>query len=272
MGSTDINPVVTMKRPAILAIILFFLLSTAAFAPFAYRLGEAHGATLRAEMLQNNTVSEAYMKRLGSREGCPLLGADATFANRRFVVDCLPEGSGGLRAKSYIDKTGSAKPRRIVKTIFDAPINSQANAHPTPLDQAVMASLTGQGNGAPNSPENPLSVAMAPFQNGASPSVFQNSGSFGGGGGGFLPGIGLPNNLIPPNGAQPNGPGPNSPNPPVTPTNRGNDPETPIFEIPDGGFDPTDDPDLVTPIPAALPLMLTGLAGLFAARRRKITK
>ncbi len=260
MESTDFNPVVTMKRPAILAIIVFFLLSTAAVAPFAFRLGLAHGAASLAEMSQNDTLSVAYMKRIGAQEGCPLLGTNATLNNRGFIVDCLPSGKGhSVRIAS------KAKPRRQVRTIFDAPIKRQ----PTALDQAVMASLTAQGNRTPSSPGDPLSLAMVPFQEAPSASIFQNPGNFGGGGAGFLPGGGLPNNLIPPRGVQAAGPGLEPSN---SPTGNGGDPEPPIFVIPDGEIDPTVDPDLVTPIPGALPLMITGLAGLFASRRRKTTK
>lgn len=263
MESTDFNSVVTMKRPAILAILLFFLLSTAAVAPLAFRIGQAHGGAMVSEMSQNDTFPVAYMDRIRSREGCPLLGRNASLNNRGFIVDCLPKGNGPAFAK-----TGANKRRQQVRTIFDAPIKRQQ----TPLDQAVMASLTGQGSGAPSAPDNPLSLAMAPLQNVPSASIFQNSGNFGGGSG-FLPGGGLPNNLIPPQGAQPAGPGGNNSIPAASvPTNTGSDPEPPVFVIPDGSIDPTSDPDLVTPIPAALPLMLTGLAGLFATRRRKTTK
>ena len=265
MGSTDINPVVTMKRPAILALFLFFLLSTAAVAPFAFRLGQAHSAYAHAGMSQNNTESVGYMERIGSQERCPLLGRNASIANHHFIVDCLPQGKTGTIVKNAVAKSG-----RYARTIFDSPVKRRT----TPLDQAVMASLTGQGTGGASvRPENPLSLALAPLQDGPSPSIFQNSAGFDGGGGGFLPGRGLPNNLIPP-GDPPAGPGAIVPT--ATggngPTNNGNNPENPIFDIPDGGFDPAVDPDLVTPIPAALPLMLTGLAGMFAARRRKTAK
>ncbi|MEM9617394.1 MAG: hypothetical protein AAF936_05480 [Pseudomonadota bacterium] len=270
-----------MKRRALVAISLSFLLATAAFAPVAFRLGKSQGAISLAGPSQNETVFADMTGRNGDSAGCGLLGNPASIRHPNIIVDCRPQGKGAAQIIAAVP------PRREVKTIFDAPMTRRE----TPLDRAVLAAVTGKGAGPAGTPGNPLSLALAPDAPSPAGSVFATAGVPGGGGG--LPGIGAPQNLIPPAGNGTPGNNPNEPapsagpdgdkgelgdpgpgNPPKTNKPRpDDDPTPPVFEIPDEApEDPYETPDLVTPVPAALPLMVTGLLGLFAAHRRKSHK
>ena len=273
-----------IRRRSAAALILAFLLISAALAPVAYRMGRAQGAALAADPSQIGTFAPDVAFSGETTTDCKLLGPASSILGRNAIVDCLPERGRGERAVII-----AAREPRETKTIFDIPIRPRE----TPLENAVMAAVAGQGGGPGSGAGNPMHLAMAP--NGAPPpagSIFDGATGWPSGGGG---GGGIPPRLIPggagdnpPQGEPPDGdgpsgnPGPSDP-PGNTPPGNNNTPPgddgppdggpedeiPPVFEIPDGTPDPIDPPDLVTPVPGALPLMLTGLLGFLFARRRK---
>ena len=275
------NKPIVIRRRALGALILAFLLVTAAFAPVAYRMGRVQGAALAGDLSQIGTSGPEVPFSGETTTDCTLLGPASSIHARNVIVDCL-EGDRGEGGGVIAQR----RPRET-KTIFDIPIRPRE----TLLDNAVMAAVAGQGSGpGSGAGGNPLHLAMAP--DGSSlpaGSIFDGATGWPGGGGGGG-GSGIPMRLIPggsgdtppdPSGSEdpfgtprPNGPPDNAPpgddNTPPTNDNPEDEPPPP-FEIPDGTPDPIDPPDLVTPVPGALPLMATGLLGFLFARRRKST-
>lgn len=260
-----------MKNRRRLVLLLALLLCAAAFsALLAFRIGQNRSVPLSAEASRIETgepVAAVY------KAGCDLLGQPASIVAPNFIVECRPEGG---RKEGALIVAAAREPRGKAKTIFDIPITPRE----TPLDNAVMAAVAGQGVGP--GAGNPLRLAMAP-NGGPTPqgSIFDGATGWPSGGGG---GGGIPPRLIPggggggnpPPGGTPNGDGPSGDPGPGGPTGKlppkHDDPDDelpPPFKIPDGTPDPINPPDLVTPVPGALPLMMTGLVGFLFARRRK---
>jgi len=263
------NRPTVIRRRALGALILAFLLITAALAPVAYRMGKAHSAALPEGPSQTGTVGPAAAFSGATTTDCGLLGPSSSIHAPNVIVDCMEEGGAGIFAAA------ERRPRET-KTIFDTPIRPRE----TPLENAVMTAVAAQGVGQGAGPGggNPLHLAMAPDGAPATAgSIFEGAtgwpaGGGGGGGGGIPPRLipgaaGAQSDSNPPSATDetPAGDGPRNPLPPI---NEPEDEPPPPFEIPDGTPDPVDPPDLVTPLPGALPLMLTGLLGFLFARRR----
>ncbi len=267
-GYDFMSRLTVIKRRSAAAVILAFLLITAASAPVVYRMGKAHSAALPEDPSQTGTFGPAVAFSGATTTDCGLLGPSSSIHSSNVIVDCLEQGGHG---DEIVVAAAERRPRET-KTIFDIPIKPRE----TPLEKAVMAAVAGQGAGPGGGGGNPLHLAMAPDGSPATAgSIFEGATGWPGGGGG---GNGIPPRLIPGGAAlQDNGDPPSTtdetppgggPRTPLPPINEPEDELPPPFEIPDGTPDPTDPPDLVTPVPGALPLMLTGLLGFLFARRR----
>ncbi len=251
-----------MKRRLPRAVIIAYLAMITAIAPVAFRIGYANSAN-RTALSQNDTDSDTgmispYDGLQTSRDGCGLLGQPGTIRRTGIELDCLVRPDG---------QSSAPPPRKVFAGLTQ-------NRRQTPLDtvfaSAIAGDVAGGVGGGPTGDgkiSNPLSLALAPTAGaqGGSRLGGPTAPSSGGLPYIFAPIIGLANNDSP-DGSTPNtktksGPndGPDSP---------------PIDDIPDifNQPGPDDIPNLVTPIPAALPLLLSGLAGLMAATRRKHRK
>lgn len=247
---------VRLKKRGTIALIVYFLLITALCAPLAFLAGRAQGKVETAPLSHNEPDLRADYAALhrARRAGSDCGGASDPDASQRAVweIICHPyrDGSGG----------GNGAAAAGGNTVHSAQRTAAANAADNnqrrgPLDDATLTAIAAGGNTAgeenAGAAGSPLSLALAPDAGGSifgpgnngltlSSGGFGPSGGFGGFGGPNAPG-GLPGNIIP------NIPGGNTPTlPPTAPP-----------------------PTVVTPVPGALPLLLTGIAGLFAASRRR---
>jgi hypothetical protein len=243
-----------MKRREILALIIFFAMTTAALTPTAYRLGVTHGTAFaaiappaRANLSENGahpTSGPIATRRLTAQD-CPTLGQPGGIARPGMEIDCL-RAPGGHTAPVFAATTNLSS-------------RTRASADVGNLTTAMVSAIAGGDAGAAGTQTNPIgspiNLALAPD---GKP-----------GKAGFIPDGGFPGSLIPvgltsqappPGNITPPGDGPTD-DPPADPI--GDPPEAPID-------DPFEDlPEMVVPLPAGLPLMLTGLIGLFAASRKK---
>ncbi len=239
---------VKLKKRGVLASLACFLAITAVFAPLSFYAGKARGQVRMAfmdDLSRNKAMSRADYEALyrARRNGADCDARDADVKRLGgWEVFCDPHGSGAPTATAQL-RDGNARPTARPKTLRRAR-PSAPRLKTGALDNAVLAALTQSAGGAEGLSGSPLSAALAP----GGP-LTQNAGLFAGGPGGPNSPGGLPGNVVPNFGAGVSGDGGASP---------------PAQDIP--GQDP---PVLVTPIPAALPLLLTGLAGLFAASRRR---
>jgi len=227
-----------LKKRGILALIIYFLMITAVSTPIAFMTGKARGADRAGltsgagdSLLQNGTGASAdAIETPISLAMAPQDGAPVN------DIQAAPERPNANAA--FGPRTPSVKPAALREAVL----------------RAISSGPSGVSDGAATGEDqasSPFSLAMAP---GLSP----NGGVMQGGAvnkpGGY-PGAIIPGVLPPVTNTPPGEPG--SPaSPPTT-----NDPDGPT-----PGID--EPPVLVTPIPGALPFMLTGLAALFAAGKR----
>jgi hypothetical protein len=244
-----------MKRREVLALIIFFAMTTAALTPTAYRLGVTHGTAFaaiipaaRPNLSENGAPSTSgpiTTRRLTAQD-CPTLGQPGGIARPGIEIDCLPAPG------AHTEPAFAVAPK----------LSARAGSGAGNLTTAMVSAIAGGDAGAAGTQTNPIgspiNLALAPD---GKP-----------GKAGFIPDGGFPGSLIPvgltaqappPVNITPPGEGP-----PVAP------PADPIGPIGDPPEDPFDDPfedlpEMVVPLPAGLPLMLTGLLGLFAASRKK---
>ncbi len=236
-----------MKRREVLALIIFFAMTTAALTPTAYRLGVTHGSAFAAiapvtrPILSENGALAPSPGPIAARrltaEDCSNLGQPGSIARPGMEIDCLP-ASGAHAAPAF----AAAPPHNS---------GTRAGAKPGNLTTAMVSAITE--GGAPSAATataeprasvlgSPIGLALAPDGKPGEPGVF--------------PGGGLPGSFIPV-GLAPQVPPPGNVPPGEDPT--GDPPDDPFEDL----------PDLVVPLPAGFPLMLTGLIGLFAALRKK---
>jgi hypothetical protein len=242
--------VTRLKRKGTLALIIYFLMITALCAPLAFFAGKARGQVEAAadapDLSQNDPDLRAeYAAHYRARRaGAGCGGESDPDIDRKgyWEIICHPyeEGAGGARIASPAgDQTG------LPNHSNHARAGTNPRARGGPLEEAIVAAITGQngpattGLAAGGNIGSPLSLALATDGGPVSGLPFEGNnlpGSFSLSGGPNAPG-GLPSNIIP-------------------------DLQT--------AAGPSSDPStIVTPLPGALPLLLTGLGGLFAASKRK---
>lgn len=218
-----------VRRRGILAIIIYFLMITAIWAPVGYYTGRARG---ESEVLPRAALGKE-LSRLETESSVSSYTSDGPHYYAPIVF--LPDQSETLRSASTHLQPGSG-------------IRSDAARRQNPLRDAVLRSLAndaGAGGtdtgGGQNAAGQPFSLAMAPDlaatlgPAGALPGIGAGSSM---GGGSTTPSGGYPGAIVP-----------------GFTTSR-----TPP---------PGEPPVLETPIPAALPMFLSGLAACWAAARRR---
>lgn len=239
-----------LKKRGTITLIVYFLLITAICAPLAFLAGRGRGqveAEAGVSTSQNEPDLRADYAALyrARRAGAGCGGESDPDTERRAVweIICHPYREGdGVRIAGF-DPAHVSPNRAPVKTA-NAPSRKRG-----PLDNIMLASLAEDGPQTGAETGSPLSLAMAPDGGIISEYGYQGhtmSGGFGSGGfgdgpfgGPNAPG-GPPGNLIPNIETVVN-----TPTPPTMP---------PVVE---------------TPVPAAGPLLLTGIAGFFLASRRR---
>ncbi len=226
-----------LKKRGILALIIYFLMITAVSTPIAFMTGKARGA---------------------DREGLGAGPSDGLSQNGTDEGD----GTGAIETPiSLAMALRDGAPESNMPARPDRPNPNAAFGPRTPslkkaaLGDAVMRAIAGGPSGVSSGGATNEGQTPAPFSLAMAPGLSPGGGVMQGGAvnkpGGY-PGAIIPGILFAPDG--------DTPQPPETPTT--NDP---------GSTPPMiDDPNtIVTPLPAALPLMLTGVGGLFAFGRRK---
>lgn len=240
-------------------ILFILLISAAIFLPAAFRLGVSHGSAYDSAQYfgaeETDLFNEAlYATRRLSSADCFDLGHAADIGRPGIHIDCQPpQEAQGLDAPIFAAREPRAKQNPI-------------------LAQAAAAAIATRNRGVLTEPEpvsnpdNPVAAAVM---------TTGETGGQGGGASGFslFPSGGAPliqvPNLFP---GQPAAPGGGS--------GTGSGGGKPIFAgdpadngggvNPDNPFDdPVSNPapDLVTPVPPGIALMLTGLIGFFSAVR-----
>ena len=214
-----------------ITLVIFFLMITAALAPLAFFVGKAKGESDLARLNSALLENETTATPLRIKPG--QYGAAV-------ICDAF-DGQWMTRralSETFCHPFYKARSTRLAQ---NTAATGRNDAH---LSNAVVASIAGseQNSGGSNTNDDPLSLALAPTGPTANNTAPTTDGPINFGRGPSVPyGGGLPQILAPL----------------IGPTS------FPTVE------DPDTDPALVTPIPAALPLMLTGFAGLLAAARRK---
>lgn len=219
-----------LKKRGVLALIIYFLMITAIFAPIAFYTGKARSA-VDPRSLKNPGAGLSQNETESDGAGLPISLAMALGEDRNTGQANAPDRNSAGRASKL--RAPSMKPSVLRDAVIRAVSDTTSNE----------AGQTG-GN---DEPPSPFSLAMAPDM---------SSGLIKGGA--TPPGAGYPGAIIPgflaANGQT--SPGPNGPDFPAS--------VSPEAETP--GL--ADQPPLVTPVPAALPLMMTGFAGLLTFGRR----
>lgn len=248
-----------------LALTIYFAMVTSVCAPLAFYAGKARGeneadALANASLIGTDTTPDYASLIRAQRAGADCDPNDPGVERRGpWEVFCHPYTEGGGEAGTIAQHLAAAeKPDKSARSQARSsqarsPQARNANSQQGPLQKAVLRALA-QGDGAQGGagetapyPGDPFSLALAPI-----------GGGSGVGAGAVPPSGGFPGILIP-NYPAPGQSTPPVSEPPLPPGPPQNPPEPP----------PPGPPVLVTPLPAALPLMIAGFGGLFAASRRR---
>ena len=232
-----------MARRSLITILGVYLLFVGFFGTVAFRIGEAHGESWPPGLEAGaNDVDKALWKK-------------AVSAPDRAMTDCADLGHGGVPNRFG----AGAECLEAARRISEKSLAWEQKSLASPLRQAVIRKIaqsgrktsseaphtpTGGGVLAPATPGAPFSIALAPDGRPVDlPADWPASWPAGPSG---VPASQIPSILAAASG----------------------DPNGPQFPFGNG---PTDAlaPDLATPIPGALPLLITGAMGLLAASRRK---
>ncbi len=226
-----------LKKRGMLALIIYFLMITAVSTPIAFMTGKARGAD-RARLDAGGADSLSQNETQTRAPDAPIALAMAPESNA--AANNQPAGRGAASERlaanaAFGPRAPSLKPAALREAVLRAISDGPSGASD--------GTATGQGE-----TPSPFSLAMAPGLSPGSGGVTQGGtpNKAGGYPGAIIPG------MFPANG----GDAPQLPDAPITDNP---DSPPPLVE------DPT---VIVTPVPAALPLMLTGLGGLFAFGRR----
>lgn len=253
-----------MKRRRLQALTIASLVTTAAIAPLAFRFGITQGQAQAAQASQigDNLADAASLARQSG--DCDLLGHPSAVSRPGAEIDCTQYKGDAPPPDPAIRTAFAGAERARRQAAPAAPAYSGAN------DAEARAANTQNDNGGL---ANPFSLALAPDAQNL-PGANVSDPNFPGAGG--LPLIFSPNQPGAPgdNSDDPGAPGatgPDAPGPTQPGPNQPN-PGLPGPDLPDEP--PIDDepPILVTPIPSALPLIITGVIGLWAASGRRKPK
>ncbi|WP_395073153.1 hypothetical protein [Hyphococcus sp.] len=212
-----------IRQRGALAIIIYFLMMTAIWAPIGFYAGKAQGET----QARAATGAGSELSLFGTDASDPTRNADAPHLYAPIVF--LPEQTEPIRLSA-------ARDRAIDGSRRDATLRQ------TPLREAVLRALASDAasagatdaSSADDASQQPFSLAMAPGLSGLGGGQGPALGGAAPGGNGY-PGAIIPGFLAA-----------------ATPPPPGGEP-----------------PMLATPIPAALPMFLGGLAACWTAARRK---
>ncbi|VAV95622.1 hypothetical protein MNBD_ALPHA05-799, partial [hydrothermal vent metagenome] len=132
-----------MKRREVLALIIFFAMTTAALTPTAYRLGVTHGTAFaamappaRTSLSENGaqlTSAPIATRRLTAQD-CPTLGQPGGIARPGMEIDCLP-APGGHTAHAFAAATNLSS-------------RTRASADAGNLTTAMVSAIAGGDTGA----------------------------------------------------------------------------------------------------------------------------
>lgn len=232
-----------LNRRGILALIIYFMMITVVCAPIAFNVGKARGVEqmlLNASESQSDTTEapdyESLIRARRAGAGCGGISDPAIERKAFWEVICHPESKERLNGP------------RLTRVADDRLPRAARPRSGGPLEQAVARAIAADGFAGPDglrSGGGHSAAGQPPLGNGV-----------------FTPGDPLSLALAPDLGGGAGGPGagrapsPNGAPPALIPNN---------FSV----SGPPDDV-VVTPIPGALPLLLTGVFGFFfAARGRK---
>ncbi|MEX6632654.1 hypothetical protein [Hyphococcus lacteus] len=228
-----------LKKRGVTSLIIYYLMITLISASLAFFAGRAQGHTNQpsAPQLMSQNDADASKPDYAALHRAQRLGADCGGASDPSIVR---SAVWEVICHPYTD----AEPDIFAKTADTRRTRRTVRPGDSPLRAAVLSSLsTGAVDGTGNNigtttttNGEPMSLALAP-EIGLMGSMSNGGGNLGFNGGPNAPG-GRANNIIP---STPNANATLSP------------------------------PVVVTPIPAALPLMITGFAGLWAASKRRKT-
>ena len=267
-----------MKRRTFQALLIASLVATTALAPVAFRFGKDIGAARAALASQIGDATDLADAAALARESgdCDLLGFPSAVSRPGVEIDCMTSGAEAPPADPAI-RTAFAGTTRARQ---QAAPSSSAFAHPRAAE-AVTGASGGNNAGAIG---DPFSLALAPDASeplpgaeildptllGGSglPLIFTSNQPDGGEEEGGTPGNAGPDNPGP-DAPIPDSPAPDFPNPDFPgPDLPG--PDTPFDDpAPDEPPFSEDPPVIVTPVPGALPLIITGIIGLWAASGRR---